>query len=89
MPNHIHIMLWVKGDENGPSGTPVPTAQNTITAKFLSTFKRFCNKDCGMNIWQYRSYDHVIRTRKDCEEHMRYICENPERWYFDELYTKE
>ncbi|MBQ8747471.1 MAG: hypothetical protein IJZ08_06360 [Clostridia bacterium] len=44
MPNHIHIMLWIKGDGNGPSGTPVPTAQNTIPARFLSTFKRFCNK---------------------------------------------
>ena len=25
MPNHIHIMLWVNGAENGPSRTPVPT----------------------------------------------------------------
>ena len=25
MPNHIHIMLWVKGTKNGPSRTPVPT----------------------------------------------------------------
>ena len=25
MPNHIHILLWVKGNEDGPSGTPVPT----------------------------------------------------------------
>ena len=28
MPNHIHIMLWVKGAGNGPSGTPVPTRRN-------------------------------------------------------------
>ena len=27
MPNHIHIMLWVKGAENGPSRTPVPTVR--------------------------------------------------------------
>ena len=25
MPNHIHIMLWAKGTENGPLRTPVPT----------------------------------------------------------------
>ena len=50
MPNHIHIMLWVRGDENGPSGTPVPTIQNSIPARFVSTFKRFCNKEYGMNI---------------------------------------
>ena len=103
MPNHIHIMLWVKGDECGPSGTPaptvkdlcgpsgtpVPTAQNTIPAKFLSTFKRFCNRECGINIWQYRSYDHIIRNRQDYDEHLRYIYENPMRWYYDELYSEE
>ncbi len=99
MPNHIHIMLWVKGTktgpsrtpvETGPSRTPVPTtAQNTITARFLSTFKRFCNKEYGINIWQYRSNDHIIRNRQDYEQHLRYIYENPLRWYYDELYTVE
>ena len=97
MPNHIHILLWVKGiddgpsrtPDDGPSRTPVPTAQNTITARFLSTFKRFCNKEYGMNIWQYRSYDHIIRNRQDYEEHLRYIYENPMRWFYDELYSEE
>ena len=99
MPNHIHIMLWVKGAENrpsrtpvtdGPSRTPVPTAvQNSIPSRFVSTLKRFCNKECGENIWQYRSYDHIIRNHRDYEEHLRYICENPLRWYYDELYTQK
>ena len=34
MPNHIHIMLWVKGAGNGPSRTPVPTMCERI--HFLS-----------------------------------------------------
>ena len=34
-------------------------------------------------------YDHVIRNREDYEEHVRYIAENPARWYYDELYTEE
>ena len=90
MPNHIHIMLWVKGVENGPSRTPVPTTvQNSIPSRFVSTFKRFCNKEYGENIWQYRSNDHIIRNRQDYEEHLRYIYENPIRWYYDELYTEE
>ncbi len=98
MPNHIHIMLWVKGTENGPSRTlvadgpsrtPVPTVQNSIPSRFVSTFKRFCNKEYGINIWQYRSNDHIIRNRQDYEEHLRYIFENPIRWYYDELYTEE
>ena len=35
MPNHIHIMLWVKGFENGPSETPVPTVQNSIPCALI------------------------------------------------------
>ncbi len=89
MPNHIHMLLWIKENENGPSGTPVPTIQNTIPSRFVSTFKRFCNKECGENIWQYRSYDHIIRNTKDCEEHIKYIYENPMKWYYDELYLEE
>ena len=92
MPNHIHIMLWVKTTEsveNGPSRTPVPTVQNSIPSRFVSTFKRFCNKEYGSNIWQYRSYDHIIRNPQDYEEHLRYIYENPLRWLHDELYAKE
>ena len=89
MPNHIHIMLWVKGIENGPSRTPVPTVQNSSPSRFVSTFKRFCNKEYGVNLWQYRSNDHIIRNRQDYEEHLRYIYENPMRWYYDELYAEE
>ena len=73
--------------ENGPSGTPVPTAQNSALARFVSTFKRFCNKEYGVNIWQRRSYDHIIRNQQDYDEHWRYIDENPARWLDDDLYT--
>ena len=44
MPSHINIMLRVDGEENGPSRTPVPTVQNSIPSRFVSTFKRFCDK---------------------------------------------
>ena len=89
MPNHINIMLRVDGAENGPSRTPVPTVQNSIPSRFVSTFKRFCNKEYGANIWQYRSNDHIIRNRQDYEEHLRYIYENPIRWLYDELYVED
>ena len=96
MPNHIHILLWVKKSqntmENGQSRTPVPTNNakaNSAFSQFVSTFKRFCNKEYGNNIWQARSNDHIIRNREDYEEHLRYIYENPMRWYYDELYTEE
>ena len=115
MPNHIHLLLWVKENnmtDNGQSGTPVPTMRgkpprtssngqsetpvptnieraNNACSQFVSTFKRFCNKEYGENIWQARFHDHIIRNRDDYEEHVKYIYENPLRWYYDELYTEE
>ena len=87
MPNHIHMLLGIT--ENGQSGTPVPTRANSAFSKFISTLKRFCNREYGENIWQARAYDHVIRNRQDYEEHWRYIGENPLRWRDDLLYAKE
>ena len=91
MPNHIHILLFVR-EGGGQSGTPVPTTReeraNSTYSRFVSTFKRFCNKEYGENIWQSRSYDHIIRDREDYDEHIRYIYENPMRGYFDELYSE-
>ena len=96
MPNHIHLLLWVKENknktDNGQSRTPVPTnieRANSVCSQFVSTFKRLCNKEYGENIWQARFNDHIIRNRHDYEEHVKYIYENPIRRYYDELYTEE
>ena len=90
MPNHIHVLLYVK--DNGQSRTPVPTGivrANSAYSKFVSTLKRFCNKEIGENIWQSRSHDHIIRNSDDYDKHLRYILENPKNWYYDELYSEE
>ena len=86
MPNHIHMLLVV---QEGPSEKPVPTVQNSVVSRFISTFKRFCNKEYGRNIWQSRSYDHVIRNQQDFDKHLQYIYENPFAWQQDELYVVE
>ncbi len=81
MPNHIHIMLSIL-----ESSTLEEKKQNSVISNFVSTFKRFCNREYGENIWQARSYDHIIRNHKDYEQHLTYILENPVRWRFDDLY---
>ena len=55
----------------------------------ISTFKRFCNKEIGYNIFQCGYIDHIIRSREDYEKHLKYILENPLRWHCGELYTEE
>ena len=84
MPNHIHLILWVKEPfqttSSGQSRTPVPTnvkRANDPCSQFISTFKRFCNKEYGENIWQARFNDHIIRDHKEYEGFLKYIYENP------------
>ncbi len=89
MPNHIHLLINVFKSSNGQSGTPVPTNTNSVIAKFVSTFKRFCNKEYGNNIWQRSYYDHVIRNENDYREIWEYIDQNPLKWENDELFSKK
>ena len=90
MPNHVHILLRILNDENGQSGTPAPTSRgSSVLSRFVSTLKRFSNKEIGENIWQRSFHDHIIRDRNDYEEIYRYICENPLSWEKDELYSEE
>ena len=87
MPNHIHLLIFVQDD--GSPRTSTPTKQTSSISHFVSTFKRFCNKECGGNIWQRGFFDHVIRGRDDYEEIVKYISENPMRWHCDELNDTE
>ena len=84
MPDHIHLLVTVL---SGQSGMPVPTAselerdnKNSVIARFVSTFKRFCNKEYGENVWQSRYYDHVIRNQDDYNEKSEYIKNNAYKW---------
>ena len=87
MPNHIHIILRVF--EDGASRTSPPTKkQHTIVSRFVSTFKRFSNKECGDNVWQRGFHDHVIRDKNDYDTINKYIYENPLKWQDDCFYTE-
>ena len=85
MPNHIHLMLIV--NENGRSGAPAPTPANALIPRYVSTLKRFVNKECKCDIWQCSYYDHIIRDKKDYDEKLNYILSNPLKWVDDEYYS--
>lgn len=82
MPNHIHFLLTVY--QRKEESTP----QNTAVAKFVSTLKRFVNKEIGFNIWQKGSYDHIVRDEADYVEHLEYMENNPSKWNEDKYYMK-
>ncbi len=84
MPNHIHFIIEIK---NGRSRTPAPTRANAIIPKYVSTFKRFTNKNSGIELWQRSYYDHIIRNEADYIEKLNYILTNPAKWTDDKYYS--
>lgn len=79
MPEHIHLLLFVSpSDEHSEQ----QNRQNSILSGFVSTFKRFCGKEIGENIWQDSFFEHIIRNEKDYDEHIRYIINNPLKRYY-------
>ena len=92
MPDHIHAIIFLNPDQyikyrNGSSKAPTPT--NEMLPHIISTFKRFCNKEFGDNIFQRGYIEHIIRDQKDYETRRKYIYENPMKWYYKQLDTKD
>jgi REP element-mobilizing transposase RayT len=88
MPDHIHAIIILYPDkyaksQQGSSRAPTPT--NEMLPHIVSTFKRFCNKEIGHNIFQRGYIEHIIRDNNDYEIRLKYIYENPMRWYYNRL----
>ena len=92
MPNHIHLLIKLSdlvkmdGVLIGTSQAPSPT--NAIIPKFVSLFKRYCNREIGKNIFQRSFHDHIIRGEEDYLKIWNYIDINPQKWKEDCFYTE-
>lgn len=88
MPNHIHMIIQInESTQSGMSQAPYPTA-NAIIPKFVSLFKRYCNREIGNNIFQRSFHDHIIRNENDYLKIWNYIETNPVKWEEDCFYTE-
>ena len=83
MPDHIHLLLFIRTDEYGR-----PMVAPTMS-RVVQQLKGYITKRIGCSIWQKLFVDHVIRNCEDYETRVKYIYENPIRWYYDELSTGE
>ena len=95
MPNHIHVLLRIESDGTSrtPSptigdGGPLPSPANETLPKLISTFKRFSNRKCGVQLWQRSYHEHVIRNETDYQQIWEYIDNNPARWTEDRYHME-
>ena len=93
MPNHIHLIVVIsetttKGNTlSGTSQAPSPT--NAILPKFISLYKRYCNREYGENLFQRSFHDHIIRNEADYQRIWNYIDTNPAKWKEDRFYIAD
>ena len=77
MPNHVHLLLQIKTDEDGRA-VPAPTVSTVV-----QQMKGSVTKQAGKTVWQKGFYDHVVRGEKDHGEIWAYIEGNPMKWEED------
>ena len=98
MPNHIHILLSVIG--NNGRGNPSPTDEmkaSVPTADMVVGWLKYqvtkeiniIRGSMGNKVFQRSFFDHIVRNPDDYYEICKYIHENPIRWYYDKLYSEE
>ncbi len=86
MPNHIHVILMM--DDEAAGASPRPTVMDVICAYKSLTTKKCKELQPIDKLFQTSFYEHVIRNGTDYKETVKYIYENPMRWYYDELYAE-
>ena len=89
MPNHVHVLISVTNEgmvAKGASGMSRPT--ESIIPRFVSSLKRYTNKQSGQDLWQVSYYDHIIRDDEDFLRRWRYIDNNPSAWLDDDYYAE-
>lgn len=84
MPNHIHLIISITDYKNGASETAAP--YNNEISKFVSLLKRYCNRACGIDMFQRSYHDHIIRGEADYNKIWEYIDTNVLKWEEDCFY---
>ena len=79
---HLCIM-----QKHRPNRQVRPTPTNSVVSMFVSTLKRFTNKNVGKKLWQRSYYDHIVRNESEYLKIWEYINSNAQKWQSDKYYV--
>lgn len=74
MPNHIHILFWIK-NKNG-----------VTISKIVKHYKANISRELKYSIWQKSFYEHIIRNENEYLKIKGYIRNNIINWKKDEYF---
>jgi len=86
MPNHIHMIVLIRGVGDGAPRASRPTS--AAIPNLVGVLKRKTNKIYGFKMWQTSYHDRVIRNEEEYQRIWRYIDQNPAKWEEDHYYVK-
>jgi len=60
----------------------------------ICTYKSLTTRECKKaymtdKVFQTSFYEHIIRSKEEYEETLKYIYDNPAHWIYDPLYQKD
>jgi len=96
MPNHVHFVLWLPGNQNAGAGLAPPTDHEgtarraptlgDVVCAFKSISAIAVNKRLhrqGVPVWQRNYFEHVVRNERELNAIRQYITYNPMMWERD------
>ena len=98
MPNHVHVLLWLRPPTLRQPHTPAPEQSfGHVTAGSLSALVRAYKSSVtqgakahhllsASQLWQRNFYDNIVRNDAALAQIREYIRRNPERWQEDQLH---
>ena len=96
MPNHIHVIIWITGNQNSRDtaycvstvkniekfGKPVKRSIPTIIKSYKSAVTKLIHqRDPALKVWQPNYYEQIIRNNNDLEKTREYIRYNAFKRY--------
>ncbi len=76
MPDHVHMVFTPSKDQKG-NAFGLSEITNGIKGASAHSANRVLNRKGP--VWQYESFDHVLRSDEKIREKVEYICQNPVR----------
>ena len=77
MPDHIHLLIFIDGFEDGTMRASSPTNLSTV----IRSMKTFVTKEVGKSIWQRSFYDEIIKNETHFQRVWEYIEYNALKEY--------
>ncbi len=87
MPNHIHFIIAIKYQVKEVTlGKIIAVYKSIVVVRWLKVIKNHRVNSIG-SIWQRNYFEHIIRNKRELDDYIKYIEDNPKNWLNDSYHV--